>query len=187
MAIAGSARSELRLCRRKAAGSMIMVCGASRKASDWDGQLPFSERYDLLRYEISGDPVSDAQELLGICREAGLRAPHLLGHSLGSKACLGFCSATDGIRNRAYKPQTLALVCPVSIPEGSPAPRVLLIFEKEYASEGLPGAVKAGLSSETAVIIAEGHFPFRENPGWFNGLYARFLGKGSLGDAESKG
>ncbi len=167
-------RRELLRCAG-AKGSIIMVAGACGKVSDWDGQLPLAESYDVLRYAISGDSEKDARELIGLCREAGLKAPNLLGHSLGSIACGSFCHMAARGGNEAFRPRTLALVCPVGIPQGSPAGRVLLMFQKEGAAGILPEAAREGMDCETAVMLVDGHFPFRDRPAWFNREYGDFI------------
>ncbi len=171
---------ELRKCPHPV-GSIVMVGGACGKASVWDGQLPLAERYDILRCEISGDAERDAREIIGACREAKLYGPHLLGHSLGSVACGSFCASASLPLNAAFMPLSLALVCPVGIPKGSPAPKVLLVFEREYAPSDLPEAAKAGLRCPATVILADGHYPFRDSPAWFNSEYGRFISREAKG------
>ncbi len=164
---------DLRRCAR-AKGSIVMVGGAGGKVTDWDSQLPLADRYNILRFVISGDAEKDAKELLELCRASRLGAPHILGHSLGSLACCSFCRAAAGT---VFRPSSLALVCPVLIPEGSPAGRVLLVFQDEGASADLPMAAKAMLSCDTLVLIAQGHYPFRDSPAWFNREYSGFIGR----------
>ncbi|MEW6722999.1 MAG: alpha/beta hydrolase [Candidatus Micrarchaeota archaeon] len=161
------------------AGSIIMVSGAMGRASDWDRQLPLAERYNLLRFPISGNAERDSGELLAACRERGIVSPHLLGHSLGSLACLEFCDATSRPDALALRPKTLALVCPVSMPRGSPADRVLLFFEEEGAARDLPAAVRSSLSSDATIMLVRSHYPFRDSPVRFNVVYSEFIGEGN--------
>lgn len=141
--------------------------------------------YNFLRFNGTTHREEDGEDVLSLCRALLITKPHIVAHSMGSAASMGFCSAAGG--DLAFQPQTLTHVTPthVRLKAGIYLPeRILTIFESECAvldAAGMRAVVTADRtdisrhSLRVEILPWGGHFPFREEPERFNRLLQGFL------------